>query len=148
MFLSHFFTLASTENLFKSNYFVCKVLFLSVMSVCKVTLTTKPPFSEHLNTILCIHVSIRIKTYVEVNNMSNGKTIGMIVFVAGIVILLGYGLYQGFENLNLENIDAVVAIGVGAIIIGLLVLFATIIMEQQKGKKKMNEEIKKEDLEP
>ena len=80
--------------------------------------------------------------------MSNGKTIGMIVFVAGIVILLGYGLYQGFENLNLENIDAVVAIGVGAIIIGLLVLFATIIMEQQKGKKKMNEEIKKEDLEP
>ena len=80
--------------------------------------------------------------------MSNGKTIGMIVFVAGIAILLGYGLYQGFENLNLENIDAVVAIGVGAIIIGLLVLFATIIMEQQKGKKKMNEEIKKEDLEP
>jgi len=108
----------------------------------------KPPFSEHLNTILCIHVLARIKTYVEVNTMSNGKTIGMIVFVAGIVILLGYGLYQGFENLNLENIDAVVAIGVGAIIIGLLVLFATIIMEQQKGKKKMNEEIKKEDLEP
>ena len=80
--------------------------------------------------------------------MNNGKTIGMILFVLGIVIIIGYGLYQGFENLNLENIDAVVAIGVGAIIIGLLVLFATIIMEQQKGKKKMNEEIKKEDLEP
>ena len=80
--------------------------------------------------------------------MSNGKTIGMIVFVAGIVILVGYGLYKGFENISLENIDAVVAIGVVAIFIGLLALFVSIVIEQQKGKKKMKEEIKKEDLEP
>jgi len=80
--------------------------------------------------------------------MKNGKTIGMIVFVAGIVILLAYGLYQGFGNLSLEEIDVVVAIGVGAIVIGLIVLFASIVMEQQKGKKKMKEDIKKEDLEP
>jgi short-subunit dehydrogenase len=80
--------------------------------------------------------------------MSNGKTIGMIVFVAGIVILVGYGLYKGFENISLENIDAVIAIGVVAIFIGLLALFVSIVIEQQKGKKKMKEEIKKEDLEP
>jgi len=80
--------------------------------------------------------------------MGNGKTAGMVIFVAGIVILVGYGLYQGFENLNLENIDAVIAIGVGAIIIGLIALFVSIVIEQQKGKKKMKEEIKKEDLEP
>ena len=80
--------------------------------------------------------------------MSNGKTIGMIVFVAGIVILVGYGLYKGFENINLENIDAVIAIGVVAIFIGLLALFVSIVIEQQKGKKKVKEEIKKEDLEP
>ena len=80
--------------------------------------------------------------------MKNGKTIGMIIFVAGILILLGYGLYQGFENLSLENIDAVIAIGVVAIIIGLIVLFISIVIEQQEGKKKMKEEIKKEDLEP
>ena len=80
--------------------------------------------------------------------MKNGKTTGMIIFVVGIIILLGYGLYQGFENLTLEEIDVIVAIGVGAIVIGLLVLFASIVMEQQKGKKKMKEEIKKEDLEP
>ena len=80
--------------------------------------------------------------------MSNGKTIGMALFVAGIIILIGYGLYQGFENLSLENIDAVIAIGVIAIILGLVVLFASILIEQQKGKKKMKEEIKKEDLEP
>jgi hypothetical protein len=80
--------------------------------------------------------------------MSNGKTIGMIVFVAGIIILVGYGLYKGFENISLENIDAVIAIGVVAIFIGLLALFVSIVIEQQKGKKKMKEEIKKEDLEP
>ena len=80
--------------------------------------------------------------------MSKGTTIGMAIFVAGIVILIGYGLYQGFEKLSLENIDAVIAIGVGAIIIGLLALFISIVIEQQKGKKKMKDEIKKEDLEP
>jgi len=80
--------------------------------------------------------------------MSNGKTIGMAIFVAGIIILIGYGLYQGFENLSLENIDVVIAIGVIAIILGLIVLFVSIIMEQQKGKKKMRDKIKKEDLEP
>ena len=80
--------------------------------------------------------------------MSNGKTIGMAIFVVGIIILIGYGLYQGFENLSLENIDAVIAIGFIAIILGVIILFVTILMEQQKGKKKMKEEIKKEDLEP
>jgi len=80
--------------------------------------------------------------------MSNGKTVGMIIFVVGILIIIGYGLYQGFENLSLEEIDAVIAIGIVAIVIGLIVLFISIIIEQQEGKKKMKEEIKKEDLEP
>jgi hypothetical protein len=80
--------------------------------------------------------------------MANGKTVGMIVFVAGIIILVGYGLWQGFEKLSLENIDVVGAIGVGAIVVGLIVLFVSIVIEQQKGKKKMKEEIKEEDLEP
>ena len=80
--------------------------------------------------------------------MSSGKTTGMIIFVVGIIILIAYGLYRGFENLSLANIDAVIAIGVIAIVLGLIVLFISIVMEQQKGKKKMKEEIKKEDLEP
>jgi uncharacterized membrane protein len=80
--------------------------------------------------------------------MSNGKAVGMIIFVLGILILIVYGLYQGFENLSFEEIDAVIAIGVIAIVIGLIVLFITIIIEQQQGKNKMKEEIKKEDLEP
>ena len=80
--------------------------------------------------------------------MKNGKTIGIIVFVIGLLILIGYGLYQGFENLSLENIDAIIAIGLIVTIIGFLVLFISLIIDQQKGKKKMKEEISKEDLEP
>lgn len=80
--------------------------------------------------------------------MNNGKTIGMAIFVIGLIIVIGYGLYQGFENINLEQIDVIASIGVGAIIIGLLILFVSILLEQQKDKKKMKKEIKKEDLEP
>ena len=80
--------------------------------------------------------------------MKNGKTIGLAMFVVGIIILIGYGLYQGFENLNWENIDAVIAIGVIIMIVGFLMLFISLIIDQQKGKKKMKEEISKEDLEP
>jgi TctA family transporter len=80
--------------------------------------------------------------------MNNGKTIGMAIFVLGLIIIIGYGLIQGFERLNFEEIDLVIAIGVITIVIGLIVLFSSIVMEQQEGKKKMKEEIKKEDLEP
>ena len=80
--------------------------------------------------------------------MNNGKTIGMAIFVLGLIIIIGYGFYQGFDNLNFEEIDWVIAIGVITIVVGLIILFASIVMEQQKGKKKMKEEIKKEDLEP
>lgn len=80
--------------------------------------------------------------------MKNGKTIGMILFVIGLIIIISYSVFEGFNNLSLENINLIVAFGIAAIIVGLLILFITIIFEQQKGKKKMKDEIKKEDLEP
>ena len=80
--------------------------------------------------------------------MKNGKVIGMTMFVCGLILLIGYGLYQGFQNISLENIDIIIAISTIVIILGLIILFASILMEQQKGKKKMKDEIKKEDLEP
>lgn len=78
--------------------------------------------------------------------MSNGKTIGMILFVGGIILLIAYGIYQGFQEI--EIIDPVIAIGVGAIILGFLALLISIVIEQRKDAKKMKEEISKEDLEP
>lgn len=80
--------------------------------------------------------------------MSNGKQIGLYLFVAGIVILIIYGIYRFLIEVNPIEIDAVVSIGIGIIIIGLIVLFISIVIEQQKDKQKIKEEIKKEDLEP
>jgi len=82
----------------------------------------------------------------DVCNMSNGKTIGMILFVGGIILLIAYGIYQGFQEI--EIIDPIIAIGVGAIILGFLALLVSIVIEQRRDTKKMKEEISKEDLEP
>jgi len=78
--------------------------------------------------------------------MSNGKTVGMVLFVGGIIILIAYGLFLGFQNI--ESVDYIIAIGAGAIIIGILTLLVSIIIEQREDTKKMKEEISKEDLEP
>jgi len=78
--------------------------------------------------------------------MSNGKKIGMVFFVGGIIILIAYGLFLGFQNI--KSIDYIIAIGAGAVIIGILTLLISIIIEQRKDTKKMKEEISKEDLEP
>ena len=78
--------------------------------------------------------------------MSNGKTIGMVLFVGGIIILIAYGLFLGFQNI--ESVDYIIAIGAGAIIIEILTLLISIIIEQREDTKKMKEEISKEDLKP
>lgn len=78
--------------------------------------------------------------------MNNGKTIGMVLFVGGTIILIAYGLLLGFQNI--ESIDYIIAIGAGTIIIGILTLLISIIIEQREDTKKMKEEISKEDLEP
>jgi len=78
--------------------------------------------------------------------MNNGKKIGMALFVLGLLILIIYGLYQGFQNI--KEIDLVIGLGSGVLLIGLVTLFASIIIEQRQGTKKMKEKISKEDLEP
>ena len=78
--------------------------------------------------------------------MSNGKTIGLVLFVGGIIILIAYGLFLGFQNI--ESVDYIIAIGAGTIIIGILTMLISIIIEQREDTKKMKEEISKEDLEP
>lgn len=79
--------------------------------------------------------------------MGNGKTIGMLMFVAGIILLIAYGLYLGLDEL-MEALDIITGFLIAVIVIGLIILIASIVVEQQRGKKKMREEISKEDLEP
>jgi len=80
--------------------------------------------------------------------MKYAKLIGMGFFVAGIILLIAYGLYEGFRNISLEDIDIIVSISILVILLGLVILFISILFEQKEGKKKLKQDIKKEDLEP
>jgi uncharacterized membrane protein len=79
--------------------------------------------------------------------MGNGKTAGMIMFIGGIILLIAYGLYLGFEEL-MNSIDLVSGFFIGLMLIGLVVLIISIIFEQRKDSKENLKNIKKEDLEP
>jgi len=79
--------------------------------------------------------------------MDNGKTVGMILFIGGIILLIAYGLYLGFEEL-IESLDFISGVFIGLILIGLIVLIISIIFEQRRNTKETMKDIKKEDLEP
>lgn len=79
--------------------------------------------------------------------MNNGKTVGMLLFIGGIVLLMAYGLYLGFEEL-IESLDFISGVFIGLILIGLIVLIISIIFEQRRDTKETMKDIKKEDLEP
>ena len=78
--------------------------------------------------------------------MNKGKLIGLYLFAGGIIILLIYGLYQFVQEIS--GIDAIVVIGVGAILLGVFVLIISIIFEQSDDMRKRKEEINKEDFKP
>jgi len=79
--------------------------------------------------------------------MSKGTLIGFSLLIAGILIWIAYGLYLGFEEI-MQALNFITGFVIGLIIIGIIVLFASILFEQRSDTKKMKEEISKEDLEP
>jgi uncharacterized membrane protein (DUF106 family) len=79
--------------------------------------------------------------------MSKGTLVGFSLLIGGIIIWIVYGIYLGFEKI-MQTIDLVTWFVIGLIVIGIIVLFVSILIEQRKDTKKMKEEIKKEDLEP
>jgi SNF family Na+-dependent transporter len=79
--------------------------------------------------------------------MNNGKTIGMILFFGGIILLIGYGLIQGFEEI-VNALDFISGALLGLILVGLVTLIISIYLEQKKDTKETMKNIKKEDLEP
>ena len=80
--------------------------------------------------------------------MSKGKLIGLYLFFGGILLLILYGLVLFIQEVNIGAINAIIAIGIGAILLGIIVLIVSIIFEQSSDMKKRKEEIKKEDFEP
>ncbi len=79
--------------------------------------------------------------------MGNGKTIGMALFIIGIILLIAYGLYLGFDEL-VQALDFISAFFIALVLIGFVILMASIVIEQRRDARKMKEEISKEDLEP
>jgi hypothetical protein len=79
--------------------------------------------------------------------MDNGKTVGLILFIGGIILLIAYGLYLGFEDL-MKSLDFISGIFIGLTLIGLIILIISIIFEQKRDTKETMKDIKKEDLEP
>jgi len=71
----------------------------------------------------------------------------MVLFIGGIILLIAYGLYLGFEEL-MESLDFISGVFIGLILIGLIVLIISIIFEQRRDTKETMKDIKKEDLEP
>ena len=79
--------------------------------------------------------------------MSKGTLVGFSLLIGGILIWIAYGFYLGWDEI-MKALDLVTGFVIGLIVIGLIVLFVSIVIEQRKDTKKMKEEIKKEELEP
>ena len=72
--------------------------------------------------------------------MSKGKLLGLYLFFGGILLIIIYGLYHFIQEVSIGGVDAIIAIGVGAILVGIIVLVISIIFKQssdmEKEKKK------------
>ena len=79
--------------------------------------------------------------------MKNGKNIGLMLFLGGIILLILYGLVLGFEEL-MKALNMVSGALIGLILIGLIILITTIVFEQRKDTQETMKKIKKEDLKP
>ncbi|HDM66970.1 MAG TPA: hypothetical protein ENG62_01105 [Thermoplasmatales archaeon] len=79
--------------------------------------------------------------------MEKSTTIGLLLFIGGLVLLFIYGIYQGMNEI-LKSINLVTGALGGVTILGLIILIISIIVEQQRNKKENLSKISKEDLEP
>jgi SNF family Na+-dependent transporter len=79
--------------------------------------------------------------------MNNGKTIGMVLFFGGIILLIGYGFFLGFEEF-MNALDFISGAFIGLTLVGLITLIVSIYLEQKRDTKETMKHIKKEDLEP
>ena len=79
--------------------------------------------------------------------MNKGTILGLLLLIGGIVIWILYGLYLGFEKIMQALNFATVIVG-GLIIIGIIVIFVSVIIDRYHEHEEIKEKIPKEDLEP
>ena len=79
--------------------------------------------------------------------MNAGKTLGFSLFIGGILLLILYGLYLGFEEI-MNALDVISGLLIGITTVGFFILIISIIIEQRKNTKTTMKDISKEDLKP
>ncbi|GEM_PF-43863 len=82
-----------------------------------------------------------------IKNMEKWTSVGLVMIAIGILLWIAYGLYLGFEDI-MDILDVVTGFVAVLIVVGVYILFISVIIEQRRETKKMREKIKKEDLEP
>ncbi len=79
--------------------------------------------------------------------MGKWTSVGLALIAIGILLWIAYGLYLGFEDI-IDALDMVTGLVTALIVVGVCILFISVIIEQRRETKKMRKKIKKEDLEP
>jgi predicted branched-subunit amino acid permease len=80
--------------------------------------------------------------------MKTGQIIGLSMLIGGIILVLLYSMIESIQNINIATVPIIIALGVLAVIIGVISLLISITIEQVHDMNKRKEEIKKEDFEP
>ena len=79
--------------------------------------------------------------------MNIGKSFGFVLFIGGIVLLMAYSLFLGFDEI-VDSIDVVSGVLVALVMAGFFILLGSIIVEQGRNKDEAMKDISEEDLKP
>ena len=79
--------------------------------------------------------------------MRKWTSVGLALIAIGTLLWIAYGLYLGFEDI-VDALDMITGLVTVFIVVGVCILFISVIIEQRRETKKMRKKIKKEDLEP
>ena len=79
--------------------------------------------------------------------MRKDQIVGLTLLIGGFVLFYLYTAIQALQQINLASIPIIILIAAIAFLIGIVVLFISILHEQTSDMKKRREEIKEEDFE-
>jgi hypothetical protein len=79
--------------------------------------------------------------------MNKGTILGLLLIIIGVALYAIYALWLGAEHIKLALLSPAGLIG-ALIIIGIIVIFVSVIIDRYHECEEIKEKIKKEDLEP
>jgi len=79
--------------------------------------------------------------------MNKGSILGLLLFIGGLVIWAVYALILNAENI-MQELNIATAIVGGLIILGIIIIFVSVIIDRYHETEEIKQKIPKEDLEP